>query len=76
MDVEPGLCRTWPEIPKTCFLSTRLIRSVRFFSEFTVEIDKDHDDIIKLDLMKSLGFVCYNDEEGANSIAKVACGGE
>ena len=46
------------------------------FTEFTVEIDKEHDDIIKLDLMKSLGFVCYNDEEGANNIAKVACGGE
>ena len=23
--VQPGLCRTWSETPKTCFLTTRLI---------------------------------------------------
>ena len=25
MAVQPGLCRTWSETPKTCFLTTRLI---------------------------------------------------
>ena len=25
MAVQPGLCQTWSETPKTCFLTTRLI---------------------------------------------------
>ena len=29
--VQPGLCRTWLETPKACFLTTRLICHLKFF---------------------------------------------
>ena len=45
MAVQPGLCRTWSDIPKTGFLTTRLIL---YTSEMNTVPKENHDYIMQI----------------------------